>query len=90
MLLMGGFIAMLLGTIGNLTCAGQSRNAPIAHTFSIVAYDKATGDVGVATATKLPAVGMYVPFAKAGVGAIASQAIVNPEMEAGDWRLETG
>lgn len=79
MLLMGVFVVMLTCISGNLVCADQTCNPPVAHTFSIVAYDEATGDVGVATATKLPAVGMYVPFAKAGVGAIASQAIVNPE-----------
>jgi uncharacterized Ntn-hydrolase superfamily protein len=49
-----------------------------AHTFSIVAADPETSEVGVAVATRLPAVGMYVPFAEAGVGAVASQAIVNP------------
>lgn len=51
----------------------------MANTFSIVAADPETGEVGVAVATRLPAVGMYVPFAEAGVGAVASQAIVNPE-----------
>ncbi len=79
MLLVGIFIIMLLVTVGNLACADQIRNTLVAHTFSIVAYDEATGDIGVATATKLPAVGMYVPFAKSKIGAIASQAIVNPE-----------
>ena len=58
----------------------------IAHTFSITGYDDKTGDIGIAVATKLPAVGMYVPFVKARVGAIASQAIVNPKF--GPYALE--
>ncbi|HEV2126113.1 MAG TPA: DUF1028 domain-containing protein, partial [Chloroflexota bacterium] len=42
-------------------------------TFSIVAHDPATGDLGIAVATKGPAVGTVVPYAWAGVGAIATQ-----------------
>lgn len=49
---------------------------PIA-TFSLVARDPATGDLGVAVASKFLAVGAYVPFARAGVGAVATQAFVN-------------
>ncbi|NET11278.1 MAG: DUF1028 domain-containing protein [Merismopedia sp. SIO2A8] len=47
-------------------------------TFSIVAQDKATGMTGVAVATKHLAVGALVPHARAGVGAIATQAQTNP------------
>ena len=43
-------------------------------TFSIVARDQITGEIGVAVQSKFIAVGSVVPFAKAGVGAIASQA----------------
>lgn len=46
-------------------------------TFSLVAYDPATGDLGVAVASKFPAVGAMVPYAKAGVGAVATQAAAN-------------
>ncbi|MEN3001107.1 MAG: DUF1028 domain-containing protein [Armatimonadota bacterium] len=46
-------------------------------TFSIVAYDPATGDLGVAVASKFLAVGSVVPFARAGVGVIATQAFAN-------------
>lgn len=46
-------------------------------TFSIVACDPANGDLGVAVASKFPAVGVAVPFARAGVGAVATQAAVN-------------
>ncbi|MGH9778106.1 MAG: DUF1028 domain-containing protein [Candidatus Acidiferrales bacterium] len=48
-------------------------------TFSIAAFDPATGDLGVAVASKFPAVGAMVPFAKAGVGAVATQALANLE-----------
>ncbi len=46
-------------------------------TFSIVARDPATGDLGVAVASKFLAVGAVVPWAMAGVGAIATQALAN-------------
>ena len=50
---------------------------PAVATFSIAARDATTGDLGVAVASKFLAVGAYVPTAKAGVGAVASQAHVN-------------
>src|SRR5215831_18225920 len=46
-------------------------------TFSIVAIDPATGDLGVAVASRYFAVGTVVPWAEANVGAIATQANVN-------------
>lgn len=46
-------------------------------TFSIVARDPDTGALGVATATGGPVVGSLVPHARAGVGAIATQASTN-------------
>lgn len=46
-------------------------------TFSIVAVDPANGDLGVAVASKFPCVGAVVPWAKAGVGAVATQAWAN-------------
>lgn len=48
-------------------------------TFSIVACDPATGELGVAVASKYFAVGSVVPWAEAGVGAIATQAWVNKD-----------
>jgi len=47
-------------------------------TFSLVARDPKTGDLGVAVASKFLAVGAVVPFAEAGVGAIATQSYANP------------
>lgn len=46
-------------------------------TFSIVGYDENTGELGIAVASKFLAVGAVVPFAKAGVGAIATQSLAN-------------
>lgn len=46
-------------------------------TFSIAAYDPSTGDFGVAVASKFLAVGAVVPWARAGMGAIATQAHAN-------------
>jgi uncharacterized Ntn-hydrolase superfamily protein len=53
------------------------KNCALA-TYSIVAVDKEKGDVGVAVASKFIAVGAFVPWAKAGAGAIATQALANP------------
>ena len=46
-------------------------------TFSVVGYDPETGDLGVAVQSKFFGVGSVVPWAKAGVGAIATQALAN-------------
>lgn len=47
------------------------------NTFSIVAYDPATGDCGVTVASRYFSVGAVVPWAEAGTGCIATQANVN-------------
>ncbi len=46
-------------------------------TFSIVALDPATGDLGAAVQSKFLAVGAVVPWAMAGVGAVATQSFAN-------------
>jgi len=46
-------------------------------TFSIVAHDRENGDLGVAVQSKFIAVGAVVPWAKARVGAVATQASAN-------------
>ena len=46
-------------------------------TYSIVALDPATGDMGVAVQSKFLAVGAVVPWASAGVGAVATQSFAN-------------
>ena len=47
-------------------------------TWSIIARDSATGHFGIAVATRFFAVGARVPHIAAGVGAVATQALVNP------------
>ena len=46
-------------------------------TFSIVGCDPERGDWGVAVASKFPAVGAVVPWARAGAGAVATQSFAN-------------
>src|SRR5262249_54056120 len=46
-------------------------------TFSIVARDLQAGELGIAVQSKFLAVGAVVPWARAGVGAIATQALAN-------------
>jgi uncharacterized Ntn-hydrolase superfamily protein len=46
-------------------------------TFSIVAFDSGTEELGVAVQSKFLAVGSIVPWARAGVGAVATQAMAN-------------
>ncbi len=48
-------------------------------TFSIVGHDAATGDLGVVVASKFPCVGAVVPWARAGVGAVATQSWANTD-----------
>jgi uncharacterized Ntn-hydrolase superfamily protein len=45
-------------------------------TYSIVARDPETGELGVAVQTALPGVGRLCPWAEAGVGAVATQSLV--------------
>ena len=60
-------------------------------TFSIVARDPDTGELGIAVQSKFLAVGMAVPWAKANVGAIATQAAANLDYgEIGITLLEKG
>jgi uncharacterized Ntn-hydrolase superfamily protein len=53
------------------------RRNCIITTFSIVAADLATGDLGIAVASKFLACGAVVPWASAGAGAVATQSFAN-------------
>ncbi|PAW83880.1 MAG: hypothetical protein B9S33_12900 [Pedosphaera sp. Tous-C6FEB] len=79
-------VAALLATLlAGCTCparkAAHQRPTtpaePVVATYSIVAFDPATGDLGVAVQSKFFGVGSVVPWAKAGVGAIATQSSAN-------------
>ncbi|HEX6975242.1 MAG TPA: DUF1028 domain-containing protein, partial [Vicinamibacterales bacterium] len=52
--------------------------SPLVHTYSIVARDAATGEMGVAVQSHWFAVGSIVTWAEAGVGAVATQSFVDP------------
>lgn len=56
---------------------GINQNYPTVATFSIVAYDPNTQELGIAVQSKVVSVGSVVPWAKAGAGAIATQASAN-------------
>lgn len=58
--------------------AGPAAAIEQPSTFSIVAYDSVTHELGVAVESKYFSVGRVVPWAEAGVGAVATQANVNP------------
>lgn len=79
-------IILISISILNLFCLRTYAAPPVektrevhVNTFSIAAYDPEEKEWGVAVASKYLAVGSAVPWAKAGVGAIATQAMVNVE-----------
>lgn len=67
------FFALLIAC---LPVVAQDR-LPAVSTFSIVGYDAAAREWGVAVASRYFSVGSVVPWAEAGVGAVATQANVN-------------
>lgn len=71
------FVIALLWTPA-ASVAGQEPAAwgdvALFHTFSIAAADPRTGETGVAVTTRVPCVGNGVPWVRAGVGAVATQA----------------
>ncbi|MFN0066591.1 MAG: DUF1028 domain-containing protein, partial [Limisphaerales bacterium] len=54
-----------------------AADPPPVATFSIVAFDPRTGELGVAVQSKFFGVGSVVPWARAGVGAVATQSYAN-------------
>jgi uncharacterized Ntn-hydrolase superfamily protein len=69
---------MGLLAVGILVVAGAAVPLRPVHTYSIVARDAATGDLGVAVQSHWFSVGAAVPWAEAGVGAVATQSFVDP------------
>src|SRR3989442_962809 len=59
-----------------LALPGGATPTPLAHTYSIVARDPATGEMGVAVQSHYFSVGPIVPWAESGVGAGATQSLV--------------
>ncbi len=62
-------------------------SAPLAHTYSIVARDPKTGELGVAVQSHWFSVGSLVTWAQAGVGAVATQSCVEPSYGPGGLAL---
>ncbi|MCA9024690.1 MAG: DUF1028 domain-containing protein [Planctomycetaceae bacterium] len=59
------------------TSPDDSPQTPLVATFSIVAFDPQTQELGIAVQSRLPGVGAIVPYAQAGVGAVATQSLAN-------------
>jgi uncharacterized Ntn-hydrolase superfamily protein len=70
--------ALLSLVLGLLVVPAGLRADPPVHTFSIVARDPSTGELGVAVQSHWFSVGSIVTWAEAGVGAIATQSFVEP------------
>src|SRR5437870_4737151 len=72
------FVLLTLALLTSLSLfAGGPPLDRLVATFSIVARDPATEQMGIAVASRYFSVGAVVPWAEAGVGAVATQANVN-------------
>lgn len=75
---------LCLVLLAGVLCYAQPVNDDsVVATFSVVGYDPATGELGVAVQSKFFTVGNVVPWARAGVGAVATQAYANTSF---GWR----
>ncbi|MCA1618912.1 MAG: DUF1028 domain-containing protein [Acidobacteria bacterium] len=97
-------IAALLAATAGARGRGQTLNSPgpgasgeqsprplrPVHTYSIVARDPATGEMGVAVQSHWFSVGSAVAWAEAGVGAVATQSFVDPSYGPGGLDLMRG
>jgi uncharacterized Ntn-hydrolase superfamily protein len=80
---LSGLLGHLLWIVA-ITCIATTALASesflpsrLAHTYSIVARDPETGDLGVAVQSHWFSVGPVVPWAESGVGAVATQSLVD-------------
>jgi uncharacterized Ntn-hydrolase superfamily protein len=77
-----GAAAFLLALVPSIAACSAPGSPAVSvrplSTFSIVARDPATGELGVAVQSHWFSVGSVVPWAEAGVGAVATQSFVNP------------
>ncbi|MBU1097430.1 MAG: Zn-dependent protease [Ignavibacteriae bacterium HGW-Ignavibacteriae-2] len=69
---------VILSVVGSLNAQVYKEQNPLAHTFSIVARDSVTGEIGVAVQSHWYSVGTIVSWGEAGVGVVATQSFVNP------------
>lgn len=70
-----GFVLLVATSV--LFAQTYQKTEPLAHTFSIVAKDPETGEMGVAVQSHWFSVGTSVSWAEAGVGAVATQSFTN-------------
>lgn len=72
-------LAALLTALGSLLPGAVPADAdPLVHTYSIVARDPQTGEMGIAVQSHWFSVGSIVTWAEAGVGVVATQSLVDP------------
>ena len=74
LLLLLPILPLCLGAAPRAAAADHDRDVA---TFSCVGFDPRTGDLGIAVQSRFFAVGAVVPWARAGVGAVATQAFAN-------------
>ena len=79
----GYFLLFLLAACSSIVVAQGLPRCKLISTFSIVGRDSSTGELGIAVASRFFAVGSVVPWAKADVGAVATQSFANTSF---GWR----
>ncbi len=65
-------------TVQSFLAQSPIGKEPLAHTYSIVARDEITGEMGVAVQSHWFSVGTLVAWGEAGVGVVATQSFINP------------
>jgi uncharacterized Ntn-hydrolase superfamily protein len=78
---------LLAGRFSIISAQLYKSDSPFAHTYSIVAFDEKTGDMGVAVQSHWFSVGTIVTWGEAGVGVVATQSFVNPALGPGGLDL---
>src|SRR6476646_559049 len=71
------FAVCIIFSFTILSAQNYRISEPLSHTFSIVARDSVSGEMGVAVQSHWFSVGTSVSWAEAGVGAIATQSFIN-------------
>src|SRR6476659_5079437 len=71
------FAGLVLCTISSADAQFFKKDAGLAHTFSIVARDPATGEMAVGVQSHWFSVGTAVSWGEAGVGVVATQSFTN-------------
>jgi len=71
-------VVILIFSLQNFVISQEHQSMPVS-TYSIVAFDEETGQLGVAVQSHWFSVGVLVPWVKAGVGAVATQSFVKVE-----------